>query len=71
VQYRALRAGARLCRVIGRETDDLTYDGVASSVLNYVQESAFSSQILGKLKHLNLVDFLERRKRIYDRDDDH
>jgi len=57
--------------VIGRETDDLTYDGVASSVLNYVQESAFSSQILGKLKHLNLVDFLERRKRIYDRDDDH
>ena len=57
--------------MIGRETDDLTYDGVASSVLNYVQESAFSSQILGKLKHLNLVDFLERRKRIYDRDDDH
>ena len=39
VQYRALRAGARLCRLIGRETDDHTYDGVASSVLEYVQES--------------------------------
>ncbi|KAN0109731.1 glycoside hydrolase family 15 protein [Russula decolorans] len=37
VQYRALRAGARLCRLIGRETDDRAYDGVASSVLEYVQ----------------------------------
>lgn len=39
LQYRALRAGARLSRLIGRETDDLAYDGVASSVLEYVQES--------------------------------
>jgi glucoamylase len=42
VQYRALRAGARLCRLIGRETDDHTYAGVASSVLEYSQESALS-----------------------------
>ena len=39
MQYRALRAGARLCRMIGRETDVRAYDGVASSVLEYVQES--------------------------------
>ena len=42
MQYRALRAGARLCRLIGRETDDLSYDGVASSVLEYVQVDTFA-----------------------------
>jgi hypothetical protein len=49
MQYRALRAGARLCRLIGRETDDRAYDGVASSVLEYVQESTLrlSPWILG------------------------
>jgi hypothetical protein len=72
VQYRALRAGARLCRLIGRETDDHTYAGVASSVLEYSQESAQSPLLgSGKLKRFNLVDVLERRERIYDRDDYH
>ena len=42
VQYRALRAGARLSRLIGRETNGLGYDGVASSVLQYLQESILS-----------------------------
>jgi hypothetical protein len=71
VQYRALRAGARLCRLIGRETDDHRYDGVASMVLEYAQESTPSPLNSGELKHFNLVDFLERRERIYDRDDYH
>jgi hypothetical protein len=43
VQYRALRAGARLCRLIGREADDRGYDGVASMVLEYAQESTLLS----------------------------
>ena len=42
MQYRALRAGARLSRLIGRETNGLGYDGVASSVLQYLQESILS-----------------------------
>lgn len=72
VQYRALRAGARLCRLIGRETDDHTYAGVASSVLEYAQESTLSPWILGRETETHhLVDFLERRERIYDRDDYH
>ena len=45
VQYRALRAGARLCRLIGRETDDHTYAGVASNVLGYAQESSTLSPL--------------------------
>jgi len=39
MQYRALKAGARVARLIGRETDDLGYNGIAQSVLNYMQES--------------------------------
>ena len=71
MQYRALRAGARLCRLIGRETDDRGYDGVASFVLEYAQESTLYPLDSGELKHFDLVDLLERRERIYDRDDDH
>ena len=53
---------ARLCRLIGCETDDLGYDGVASSVLEYVQEvqcpPSFRRFWQGKLKHVDLVDSL-------------
>jgi hypothetical protein len=44
MQYRALRAGARVARLIGRETDDLGYDGIARLVLDYTQESRRSCQ---------------------------
>lgn len=40
MQYRALKAGARVARLIGRDqADDFGYDGIAQSVLNYMQES--------------------------------
>jgi len=37
MQYRALKAGARVAQLIGRESDDLGYDGIAKSVLDYMQ----------------------------------
>ena len=48
---------------------DHVYDGVASSVFEYVQKSTLSPHILQSLKHFNPVDFLERREWVYDRDD--
>ena len=48
---------------------DHVYDGVASSVFEYVQKSTLSPHILQSLKHFNLVDFLERSEWVYDRDD--
>jgi hypothetical protein len=39
LQYRALVAGARLSRTIGRYENTLGYDKVAPQVLDYLQES--------------------------------
>ena len=39
MQYRALLAGARLSREIGREGDTITYDSKALQILDYCQES--------------------------------
>jgi glucoamylase len=39
LQYRALVAGARLSRTIGRYEDTPKYDEVAPQVLEYLQES--------------------------------
>jgi hypothetical protein len=44
----ALRAGARVARLIGRESDDLGYNGIAQSVLEYIQESRRSSSYSGE-----------------------
>lgn len=44
MQYRALKVGARVAQLIGRESDDLGYDGIAESVLDYMQESRPSHQ---------------------------
>ena len=53
VQYRALIMGARIAKMIGRETDDLGYRGTAKCVLEYCQESRCSNQFCrGKLNHL-------------------
>jgi hypothetical protein len=47
VQYRALRAGARLCHLIGHGTNGHTYAGVASIGLEYAQVSTLSPWVLG------------------------
>ena len=42
LQYRALRAGARLGRTIGRDDSAVEYETHASMILNYFQESLLS-----------------------------
>jgi hypothetical protein len=42
LQHRALVAGARLSRTIGRYENTLRYDEVAPQVLDYLQESRLS-----------------------------
>ncbi|KAH9969259.1 Six-hairpin glycosidase-like protein [Lactifluus volemus] len=42
LQYRALQAGARLGRIIGRDGSTLEYESQASNILDYLQESCYS-----------------------------
>jgi hypothetical protein len=73
LQYRALRAGARLGRSIGRDDSVFEYVSRASMILDYLQASChhswFSAFVL--IGILNLVDVLERGGRIYERDYGH
>ena len=41
LQYRALTAGARLGRTIGRAANAMEYESQASRVLDYLQESQY------------------------------
>ena len=68
LQYRALVAGARLSRTIGRYDNTPKYDKVAPLVLEYLQESRLYSLVMNRCAEtmMLLAVFLERREGIYD-----
>ena len=67
LQYRALVAGARLSRSIGRYENTLRYDEVAPQVLDYLQESRPFPLVLEAKAETSLhAVILEREGGIYD-----
>jgi hypothetical protein len=67
LQYRALVAGARLSRTIGRYGSTLGYDKVAPLVLDYLQESRPSPSVFKSYTETWLhADVLERKGRIHE-----
>jgi hypothetical protein len=60
LQYRALQAGARLSRNIGRDSSALGYESHASMILDYLQVSHYHIFPISTLIHcLTFADVLE------------
>jgi hypothetical protein len=61
LQYRALTAGARLSRKIGRAGSALEYERHASMILDYLQESSYRRRSSGVDTEISshLADVLE------------
>ena len=57
LQYRALKAGARLGRTIGRARSAPEYESHASMILDYLQESYYRRRSLDVDTHLTLQTF--------------
>ena len=60
LQYRALKAGARLSRNIGRDGSAIGYESQASMILDYLQvSSCHRFPILTLIHYLAFADILE------------